>query len=149
MTQEEREYGWDEPAIEKPEEGEFKLLPDGVYPFVVATFERGRHTGSEKLPPCNMATIHLRVNGGEHGEVTVQHKLFLHSKTQGLLSQFFKGIGHRKEGEPLVMNWSKVPGSSGYVKLGKRTYNGREFQDVKGFETRDQQPTPNYGDLAF
>lgn len=145
MSQVEREYGWDEAPIDKPDEGGFVLLPDGTYPFIVESFERGRFAGSAKMAACNQATVTLRVDGGPLGDVRVKHRLFLHSKCQGLLAQFFKGIGHRKEGDPLVMNWGKVPGSHGIVKLGKRTFEGKEFQDVKGFEPpKDGVGAPQY-----
>lgn len=142
MNTEDREYGWDEKPISKPDEGGFVILPDGEYPFIVPLFERARHQGSEKLPPCNMAIVHLLVDGGEFGKCTVKHRLFLHSKMQGLLSQFFKGIGLRKKGDDLFMDWSKVPASTGIVKLGHRQYEGKTFQDVKGFVEPGQAAAP-------
>ena len=52
----ERELDWDD-TIEK-ESGEYVLLPEGDYPFLVESFDRARHAGSEKLPqqytwPCS------------------------------------------------------------------------------------------------
>ncbi|MBN1518160.1 DUF669 domain-containing protein [Candidatus Sumerlaeota bacterium] len=136
---EEREYGWDE-TIENPDEGDFVIFPEGVYPFVVKHFERGRHTGSDKLPPCNMATVHIEFDGGQLGTTTVKHKLFLHSKTTGLLAQFFRGIGLRKKGDPLKFNWNAVPGCRGFAKLGVRKYKGNDFQDIKSFVDPENQP---------
>jgi hypothetical protein len=49
-----REYSWDD-QIEK--DSEFILLPEGDYDFEVMSFERGRHAGSDKLPPCNKAIL--------------------------------------------------------------------------------------------
>ena len=60
---EERELGWDD-VIEN-DSPEFVILPDGDYDFEVVDFERGRHNGSEKLPPCNKAIVHIRIEGKE------------------------------------------------------------------------------------
>lgn len=109
-----RELGWED-QIEN-DGPDFVLLPEGDYDFEVIKFERGRHTGSEKLPACNKAVVHIKVKGSQ-GETTIQHQLFLHTKTEGLLCAFFTGIGQRKHGERLNMNWSKVPGSKGRCKI--------------------------------
>lgn len=141
MSTEDREYGWDEAPISNPDEGGFILLPDGEYPFFVPIFERARHQGSENLPPCNMAIVHLEIEYGGRKHI-VKHRLYLHSKCQGFLSQFFKGIGLRKKGEDLAMDWNKVSGSRGVVKLGNRKHGEKVFQDVKGFVEPSQQPPP-------
>ena len=59
---EEREFGWDD---EIENDNEFQILPDGDYNFTVTGFERGRHQGSAKLPPCNKAIITLNVADGK------------------------------------------------------------------------------------
>lgn len=133
MVDQGRELGWDE-RVDQPDEGGFTMLPDGIYPFKVLSFERSRHEGSEKLPACNSAIVSIEFDGGPQlGTTSVKHTLFLHTKTTGLLSQFFRGIGLRKHGDPLVLNWGAISGRQGYAKLGKRTYDGREFQDIKNF----------------
>jgi hypothetical protein len=71
---------------------------------------------------------------------TVKHRLFLHSKTTGLLAQFFRGIGLRKHGDPLVLDWNAVAGCRGYAKLGTRKYEGRDFQEIKSFIEPDDWP---------
>ena len=135
-----RVYSWDEDPIEKPNEmGEFRVLPPGEYDFTVVKLERGRHEGSAKLPPCNKATVFLKFNGCEHGETTLRHNLFLHSKCDGLLCQFFAGIGQRRHGEPLRMDWSRVVGSRGRAELEVRSYTKkgetklREINDINRF----------------
>ena len=40
---------------------EYVLLPAGDYDFTVDSFDRGRHGGSEKLPPCNKAILKIRI----------------------------------------------------------------------------------------
>ena len=54
-----RELDWND-TIEKDGD-EFVLLPEGDYDFEVISFERGRHPGSEKLPPCNKATLSIKL----------------------------------------------------------------------------------------
>lgn len=136
MSNIERELGWDD-TIEKDGGGGFVLLPAGDYFFTVAKFERGRFTGSEKMPACNQAKLELMIHSPEHGDSTVFHNLFLHTKTEGLLSNFFSAIGQKKKGEPLRMNWNVVVGAKGKLKLEVRNYkhNGedRSNNQVKSF----------------
>lgn len=116
---------------------EFVVLPEGDYDFEVIDFERARHAGSEKLPPCNKAIVHIKVQGPE-GVTVIKHQLFLHSITEGMLCSFFTAIGQRKKGEKVTMNWGAVIGSAGRAKVGihKWTNNdGKEmiFNDIKKF----------------
>lgn len=121
MTQQQvdRELGWDD-TIER-EGGEFILLPEGDYNFTVTKFERARFAGSEKLPPCNQAKLELTIHSPQ-GDVTINHNLFLHTITEGLLSSFFSAIGQKKKGEPLQPNWPGVVGSKGRCQLEHNRY---------------------------
>lgn len=127
---EERELGWDD-EIEK--ESEFILLPEGDYDYVVDSFERGRFEGSEKMPPCNKAILTLKI-AYQGQTATVKHNLLLHTKTEWMLSEFFKSIGQKKKGEPLKMNWGLVPGSKGRCNIEQYTgKNGNTYHQVKRF----------------
>jgi hypothetical protein len=128
MTDQERELGWED-EIEK-EGGNFVLLPAGDYNFTVAKFERGRFQGSEKMPPCNQAKLELTIHSAEHGDVTVFHNLMLHTKTEGFLSNFFTGIGQKKPGEKLRMNWNTVIGSKGRCKVVQNKYTSKGEERV-------------------
>lgn len=135
LTRPEGELGWDD-VIEN-DSPEFVILPDGDYDFEVIDFERGRHNGSEKLPPCNKAIVHIRIEGKE-GISTIKHQLFLHTITEGILCAFFAGIGQRQKGERLKMNWNAVVGSKGRCKVSTRKWindEGKEmvFNEVKKF----------------
>lgn len=144
MNDIDRELSWDD-QIEN-DGPEFVLLPEGDYDFEVTSWERGRHNGSEKLPPCNMATVYIKIEGTE-GSTTIKHKLFLHSKTEGILCAFFTAIGQRKKGERITMNWNAVTGSVGRCKVGIRKWkNDRgeelEFNEIKKFyEPTEGQPS--------
>lgn len=139
-----RELGWDD-EIEN-DSPEFIILPEGDYEFVVTKFERGRHNGSEKLPPCNKAILTLQIVGKE-GVALITHNLFLHSKCEGMLCAFFTAIGQRKHGEKLKMNWNNVIGASGRLKLGIRTWTGNDgtektSNDVKKFYEPEESESP-------
>ncbi len=139
MSEIERELGWDD-QIEK-DGPEYVILPEGDYDFEVTAFERGRHNGSEKLPPCNMATVSIKIEVPE-GTAIINHKLFLHSKTEGMLCSFFTAIGQRKKGERVTMNWNAVVGARGRCKVGNRQWDGKTFNEIKKFyEPVDGQAT--------
>lgn len=122
---EQRELDWDD---EVSRESDFIILPEGDYDFVVESYERGRHNGSDKLPPCNKAIVTLAIDAPE-GHVTIKHNLFLHQNTETMLSEFFLSIGLKKKGVPFRMNWTLVPGSKGRLKLGIRTYKNSDGED--------------------
>lgn len=130
----EREFGWED-EIQK--DSEFILLPEGDYPFKVESFTRERFTGSEKMPACNRAVLQIRIDGPNDQSIIVEHRLLLHSRCEWSLSEFFAGIGQKKKGEKLRMNWSMVPGSTGRCKLGKKIYNGNEYNEIKKFYPKD------------
>lgn len=139
----EREFGWED-QIEN-DGADFEVLPEGDYDFEVVGFERGRHPGSDKLPPCNKATLNIKIKGAA-GQTTIKHNLFLHTKTEGLLCAFFVGIGQRKHGEKLTMNWNTVVGSTGRCKIGVRKWKketGEEstFNEIRKFYEPEAKPT--------
>jgi len=68
-----RELDWDDQI--EDDGPEFIILPPGDYDFEVTDFERGRHQGSDNLPPCNKAIVYLRIEGKE-GATTIKHQLF-------------------------------------------------------------------------
>jgi len=120
----ERALDWND-TINKDDE--YELLPEGTYEFTVESFERGRFDGSEKMSACPMANLTLLVKDpatGKQGKVF--DTLFLHSKAEWRLSQFFTGIGQKKKGEPLRMDWNRVPGSTGRLELTVNKYTKKD-----------------------
>lgn len=137
-----RELGWND-QIEK-DGPEFITLPEGDYDFEVVNFERARHPGSDKLPPCNKAIVHIRIEGPD-GVSTIKHNLFLHSITEGMLCAFFTAIGQRKKGERVTMDWNKVIGAKGRAKVGIHkwtTDDGKELtnNEIKKFYEPEEKP---------
>lgn len=136
-----RELGWEDPI--ENDGPDFIILPEGDYDFEVLSFERGRHAGSEKLPACNKAILKIKLTGPE-GTTTLDHNLFLHTKTEGILCAFFNAIGQRKHGERMTMNWGKVVGSKGRCKVVIDTWigskEGKEFKNNKIQKFYEYQP---------
>lgn len=154
MTQQfeqEHELGWDD-TIQK--DSEFVLLEPGEYWFTVEKFERARHTPNPQstsqnpLPACNKAVLTLRIETREGEVKKVTHNLFLHSRTEGMVSAFFGAIGQKKHGEQLRMNWQLVTGAVGVTSIKKEMgRNGNEYNST-GFMiyTEDVDPTKQLND---
>jgi hypothetical protein len=127
------EINWDD-SIEN-DGPDFVVLPEGDYAFEVVEFERARHNGSDKLPPCNKAIVHIKIQG-QGGTTTIKHNLFLHSITEGMLCAFFAGIGQRKRGEKVTMNWNAVVGATGKAKVGLRKWNNDKGEQISSNEIK-------------
>lgn len=117
------ELGWDD---EIQQESSFILLPEGDYRFTVEKFDRARHAGSEKVPPCNKAIVYFRVFSPDGSSILLQENLFLHTKMEWKLSEFFASIGMKQKGQAAQMNWSQVCGKSGVCHVKIRTYEKRD-----------------------
>ena len=126
---EERAFDWEDEIIK--DGNDFILLPEGDYDFRIAKFERGRHAGSEKLPACPKAILTIELFALSGDKTTVEHNLFLHSKTEGILSAFFAAIGQKKKGEPLKMKWPAVTGSTGRCKVIIEDWEGKNGEKMQ------------------
>ena len=124
------ELDWDDEITK--DSSEFSLLQPGKYPFTVKSWSRGQHNGSAKLPPCKMCELEIIVYDPSTGDETlIRHRLYLHSKTEGLLSQFFVSIGLKKHGETLKMQWNKVNGATGYCNIYIDVWKGNDGVEHK------------------
>lgn len=104
-------------------ESEFELLPAGTYDFTVEDMQRGEFPGSAKMSRCYKADLTIRVSDPATGKSgRIFDTLYLNSKAEWRLSQFFTSIGQKKHGETLRMNWNKVIGSTGKLKLSINKY---------------------------
>lgn len=131
MSDMERELGWDD-EIQK--DNEFITLEEGDYDFVISHYERARHNGSEKLPPCNKALVFFKVIAPNGQEATIQEGYILHTKMEWKLSELFCGVGLKKKGEKLKMNWGALPGLKGraQISLDADTKNpDRKYNHIK------------------
>jgi len=131
-----REYGWDD---EINNEDAFTLLEPGDYEFEIVKYERGRHEGSAKVPPCNKAIVTFKV-----GDTELNENFLLCSMLEWKLSQLFLSVGLKRHGEPLRMNWSALPGKHGVCKVvqNKYTKDGREYVNnrIDKLYAYDEQP---------
>lgn len=141
------ELGWD--AEIENEEGGFTVAEPGDYSFTVTGFERARFAGSAKMPPCNQAKLSVKLDlPGGSGECVIKHNLFLHSKTEWKLCQFFTAIGQRQKGQRVSMNWNAVPGARGRCRVSKRSWE----KDGKTYWANDIEefyPAEQGGDLPY
>ena len=117
MAVEGRELSWEDPIKEDAQN--FEPLPEGDYSVTVEKFERSRSKGEGKLPPCNMAVVYFTVHGGDR-EITIRENYVLHSSLEWKLSELFRGVGLKKEGEELRMNWGALPGLTARAEVGIR-----------------------------
>lgn len=111
----------------------FITLEEGDYNFTVTNFERGRHAGSEKIPPCNKAILTLRVDT-DKGVAIIHTDLILYKSMEWKISAFFRCIGQKKQGERLVMDWNSVINSRGRAHFKPKTYIGRDGTERQGNE---------------
>ena len=97
------------------------------------------------MSACPQANLTLAITdpvSGKRGQI--KDTLFLHSKAEWKLSQFFTAIGQKKKGEPLAMNWNAVPGSTGRLELSINQYTDRngnkaENNRVKKYLPKEQK----------
>ena len=124
-----REIGWDE-SVEN-EGTDYEPLPSGIYDFTVVSMERGRFAGSEKMAACNSANLNMVVKDADGNERHVFDTLYLNTKAEWRLSQFFIAVGQKKKGEKLNPNWSAVPGSTGKLNLYINEYTDKKTGQKK------------------
>jgi len=138
MTDIEKELGWDDEIT--AETMDFTPLPPGEYDFEVTKFERGRYEPSPQatMPACPSANLEITVYDSVIGSRKIQHRLFLHTRTEWTISAFFLSIGQKKKDEPFKPDWQMVVGSKGRAKVGIRKYKGnngndREINEILSF----------------
>ena len=116
------------------EEKEFQLLPIGSYTFQVVGFERGRYPGGAKMGPCPQATVTFAIDGGQdYGRRELKNNFYLHKSCQGFLFSFFRSIGCGGADGRVVMDWTKVMGAKGTCTVGTKTYNEKNYNEIKTF----------------
>lgn len=110
-----RALEWDS-AIEN-DGGDFTLLAPGDYSFVVSDLTREQYEGSAKVPPCPRARIELEITAPDGSLAHVRDSFLLVDTMEWRICQFFLSLGFRKHGERMVMDWNKVMGARGSVRI--------------------------------
>lgn len=114
-TTEGRELGWEDTIQNDGQD--FEPVPPGDYNVTVEKFERGRSKGEGKLPACNMAIVYFTVHAYDR-DLSIKENYVLHSSLEWKLSELFMGVGLKKKGEELRMNWQMLPGKTARAKVG-------------------------------
>ncbi len=109
-----RELGFDDEIVEDGKD--FQLIPAGDYSFTIDHYERGRSSGAGKLPPCNMVTVYFLVEDRDR-TVQIRDNFLLYSTLEWKLSELFRSVGMKKEGEKIRMRWDDLPGKKGRCKV--------------------------------
>lgn len=110
-----RELGWEDTIQNDGQD--FEPVAAGDYDVTIERFERSRSKGEGKLPPCNMAVVYFTVHAYDR-EITIKENYVLHSSLEWKLSELFCGVGLKKKGEELRMNWQMLPGKKARAKVG-------------------------------
>ncbi len=111
---EERSFDWNDTI---KNDSNFLELPEGDYDFIIDHYDRARFDGSDKIPPCNMAVVYFNIQAPDGSTATIRNNYILHSKMEWKLSELFCGVGLKKKGEELRMNWNALPGCTGRARV--------------------------------
>lgn len=107
-------------------------LPEGDCSFEIVEMKKNRrHVG--KLGEVNIAELHLLVTPADgSGTRKLTQELKLHEDLAWILYPFAASIGQYQHGDKTAqfrIDWSRVPGSSGYATLKHRAYKNKEGED--------------------
>lgn len=131
MTVEGRELGWDDSIT-----NDSQVLPEGDYNVTIEKYDRSRSNGG-KLPPCNMAVVYFIVHAPGR-DVTIREYYTLHTSLEWRLSELFRGVGLKKKGEELRMDWNALPGKTARARIGITTSrNGKEYNNIEKLYPKD------------
>lgn len=142
-------YDWDDKVTVTDDA--FVVLPDGIYPFVVKDFERGR-VKNGKNAGANQAVYTLHVTRPDNVTADIQYRLPLIDSMVWKASAFFKAIGAVKAeaGEQTTFPWDGVVGMKGRCELSTREWTNDEGKTYKNNDVDRVLPATGdtgYGDL--
>ena len=116
-------------------------LPDGTYDFTVVELERGHYEpkpDSKIKEPCPQVKVYVEIKDPNSDQKTkVNSLLILHTRTKGLLCNFFRSIGVMKKGESLKMDWNVI-GKTGKLKL---SHNDKNYMQIEKFLSPEETTT--------
>jgi hypothetical protein len=129
-------FDWDSEIEVDSEDRDFIVLEPGEYDFEVVSFERGTHEAKAggKAPTCPKAIIKIKI-ATEAGDAYLTENFLLYKKMEWKISDFFRSIGLKKEGEKVPMKWEDAVGCTGTCKVTKDKGNeeGIFFNHVKSW----------------
>ena len=117
-------------------------LPDGTYEYKVTELERGHYEPkptSKIKEQCPQVKVIVEVQdpNGSDQKVKLNSLLILHTRTKGLLCNFFRSVGLMKKGEPLKMDWNVI-GKTGKLAL---THNEKGYMQIDKFLPKEEETT--------
>lgn len=122
-------------------ENEFELIPDGDYRATVIAVERMQHNGSEKMSPCPIANVKVRLDNGR----ILSDRIFLNSKSSWKIAQFFIAVGMRNPSatkeERLRMDWMGAIGRTCTIKVGTHEYKNKTYNEISEW-VKPEAPAP-------
>ncbi|MBQ7003109.1 MAG: DUF669 domain-containing protein [Oscillospiraceae bacterium] len=139
-------YDWDSTI---QQESSFVLLKGGDYRFTIEKFDRARHNGSTKIPPCPKAVVTFRVYDDNGSSTLISENYFLCESMEWKLSEFFASIGMKKKGEPVRMQWTpELIGKSGVCEVYIDHYKGNDGSDKQSNKIKRLYPSYDQPVLA-
>lgn len=122
-------------------DNEFELIPDGDYRATVIAVERMQHNGSEKMSPCPIANVKVRLDNGR----ILSDRIFLNSKSSWKIAQFFIAVGMRDPSAPkeerLRMDWMGAIGRTCTIKVGTHEYKNKTYNEISEW-VKPEYPAP-------
>ena len=116
-------------------------LPDGTYDFTVVELERGHYEpkpDGKIKEPCPQVKVYVEVKDPNSDQkAKINSLLILHTRTKGLLCNFFRSIGVMKKGESLKMDWNVI-GKTGKLSL---THNEKGYMQIEKFLSPEETTT--------
>ena len=122
-------------------DNEFEFIPDGDYRATVIAVERMQHNGSEKMSPCPIANVKVRLDNGR----ILSDRIFLNSKSSWKIAQFFIAVGMRNPSatkeERLRMDWMGAIGRTCTIKVGTHEYKNKTYNEISEW-VKPEAPAP-------
>ena len=117
-------------------------LPDGIYDFTVVDLECGQYEPKpngkiKETCPQMRVFVEIQDPNGSYQKARVNSVLILHTRTKGLLCNFFRSIGVMKKGESLKMDWNVI-GKTGKLKL---SHNDKNYMQIEKFLSPEETTT--------
>ena len=136
--------GWDDDF--EAQESTFVLLPEGDYWFEITKLEKGRHNGSDKVPPCNKAIITFCIHAPQGDVVITENYLLIDLDwARRKMTEFFSAIGFaEKGGQRVRMHWAPdLIGKRGICHIAPRKYKTQDGDERQTNDLKKLYPTWN------
>lgn len=113
-----RSFDWTD-EISYDGEG-FTMIEPGDYDFEITDIEKTKTARGD-----NMAKLTIKVYDGE-SQGSITDNIVLNEKCEWKISQFFRSIGLKKHGQTIHMDWNRVQGAKGRLRVKKDSFTGRD-----------------------